>query len=381
MLQFIGLGNCGSRITKMIDRKFKDSVLYSPSLYLNFDQIDMEELSDVPKKFKLLVEGSGTGRSPKKGESFAQKHKKQIKEFLELRADKDKHLILIFGSGGGSGSGLAPVVSQVLASLKRKHGFALTFPDSTSNSDLNVNQNAVRTLDRMLNLDTGFKPFIFIDNDNLVQNIKHSDKNYWGEINTYIADTFLSMIDLFEVTGRKSSEKGISNIDLGELKRVFSTEGLMDIRYMIIPEQSCQRPDFENEFKRMLDKESLCGNYVLKDTLSYACGVIANDNFPNITLFQKMFNIVANETPGSAIRLQGNVFKDQVQDDFYTPQHIPVLKFVMIGSGYKLPKNINNKIKKIEKEAAKFKKTRDKESKVSLTQDKMNLFDSDDFDI
>ncbi|MEO0074817.1 MAG: hypothetical protein ABIK31_01725 [candidate division WOR-3 bacterium] len=382
MIQFIGLGNCGSRITKILDDFYKKSKMYVPSLYINFDKIDMMEIDSIPKKQKLLLEGFGTGRSPIKGEEFALKHKKTIKDFLVNNCRQDRHIIGIFGAGGGSGSGLAPVVSSILHQAGYKHGFVLTFPDSTSNSDLNTNQNAIITLNKMLKLDTNFRPFIFVDNQNLLDHLKFNDSNYWGEINTYIAESVISLVELFDDDGRINSEKGISNLDVGELKRIFATEGLMDIRYLVIPQQQLSRPDFLKEFaERVKNDESLCGKYDLKETLSYACTVITNKEFSNFSVVQGIFDTISKLTPGASIRRHSTIIKEKVEDGFYSERDIPIIKVILVASGFKLPKHINQKIKKIKSDSEKYLKTKSKESKVLLTEDSLNLFKPDDFDI
>lgn len=382
MIQFVGLGNCGSRITRLVDNFYKKSKMYVPSLYINFDQIDMKEIESIPKKQKLLLEGYGTGRSPIKGEEFALKHKKTIKEFILNNCKQDKHIICIFGAGGGSGGGLAPVVSTILHQSGFKHGFVLVFPDSTSNSDLNTNQNAIITLNKMLKLETNFKPFIFVDNQYLLDNLKYNESDYWGEVNTYIAESLMSLIELFDEEDRIETSKGISNLDLAELKRIFATPGMMDIRYLVIPQQQLARPDFIKEFsERIKEEESLCGHFDLKDTLSYSCTIIVPESFNNFSMIQNIFDAVAKLTPGSSIRRHSTIIKSKVEDGFYSEKNIPIIKVILVCSGFKLPSHINQKIKKIKKDVDRYIKTKEKESKVVLTEESTTLYKAEDFDI
>lgn len=358
------MGACGSRIALQIEKMAKTYGLNPKVFYMNFDQIDMKELKDIEPKRKLLLSGSGTGRTPQAGEELARQHRKEISEFLKTRLNRDDITILLFGAGGGTGSGLAPVVSEILEKMKFQYGAAVTFPDK--HSDFVVNQNAIYTLNRIMEHAASMKPLILADNEYLSENLKHQDNDWWGKVNKYIANAFLSMMSLVNPDDdRVSSEKGIGNLDWGEVKRALHVDGLADIRLIQVPAQALMRADYiQKEFREKVVKESLCGKYPLKDTLAYSGGVILPAGFNALDKCQEMFNVIAGLTPSAAIRRWGTIFKST--DASYKPGELQYVRLVMISSGYKLPNDINKKIKAIQKDSQKFIKTRDKKSKVDL---------------
>lgn len=371
MMRFLGMGACGSRIALQIERMATAYGLSPKVFYMNFDQIDMKELKDIEPKRKLLLSGSGTGRTPQAGEAIARRYRKEISEFLKTRLTgdrtnlkRDEITLLLFGAGGGTGSGLAPVIAEILEKMQFQYGAAVTFPDKTS--DFVVNQNAIYTLNRIMEHSASMKPLILVDNDYLSENLKHQDNDWWGKVNKYIANAFLSMMSLVNPDdNRLSSEKGIGNLDWGEVKRALHVDGLTDIRLIQVPAQALMRPDYiQKEFREKVVKESLCGKYPLKDTLAYSGGVILPAGFNALDKCQEMFNVVAELTPSAAIRRWGTIFK--APDETAKPGDLQYVRLVMISSGYKLPNDINKKIKAIQKDGKKFIKTRDKKSKVDL---------------
>ena len=95
MMRFVGMGACGSRIALQIEKMAKTYGLSPKVFYMNFDQIDMKELKDIEPKRKLLLSGSGTGRTPQAGEELARQHRKEISEFLKTRLNRDDVTILL----------------------------------------------------------------------------------------------------------------------------------------------------------------------------------------------------------------------------------------------------------------------------------------------
>lgn len=364
MIRFVGMGACGSRIALQIEKLSGFYGLNPKIFYMNFDQIDMKELKGIPANRKLLLSGSGTGRTPQAGETLAKAHRKEISEFLKTRLSRDELTILLFGAGGGTGSGMAPIVADLLGAMKFQYGAAVTFPDKTS--DMVVNQNAIYTLNRIMEYSAMMKPLILADNDYLSENLLHDDNDWWGKVNKYIANAFLSIISLVDAKAQTdSSEKGIGNLDWGEVKRTFHVDGLADVRMINIPKPALMRPDYiEKDFREKVIGESLCGKYPMKDTLAYSGGVILPTGFNALDKCQQMFNVIAELTPNAAIRRWGTIFRSP--DVNLQPGEMEYIKLVMISSGYKLPGDINKKIKSIQKDAKRFVTARDKKSKVDL---------------
>jgi cell division GTPase FtsZ len=422
MFQFIGLGACGAKIT-LLAEKYLSGIKGAPMpLYINFDSTDFKEVSEVQKQRKLLLEGSGTGRSPEKGLEFAEKHRKEIKEFLfkSLGIDKDNNgkpsntIILVFGAGGGTGSGLAPVVADLLLKEDLQVGIAMTFPEDKS--DLLENKNAITTLNKIMDISSQLTPFILIDNQYLLNTLKVNGRDFWKNINTYIVNAFLSMTELFETDPTKlvSSNRGISNLDLAELKRVFQTPGFTDVRTIGIPEvvfKQFGNTDlrlnefglsadevilrkqalFQEKMDKFRDKiidsfkhESLCGKFKLQDTLTYACVAIVNEDFDQIDRVQDVFNIVASMNKNSGIRRTGTIFKSKVatatgQGEF---SDLKIVKFVFVASGYKMPNEVNKKVSRIKRDAVKFNKAKTKESKANIKDpEALNVDVFDDFKV
>jgi cell division GTPase FtsZ len=385
MFQFVGLGQCGGRIAELLDREMKNlKRMYNPSVFVNFHVGDMQELSSIQKKYKLLLEGSGTGRSPNKGQEFAEQNKKTISKFLKEVLNPEAMIILVFGAGGGSGSGLAPVIVPLLHDMGYKVGVAMTFPDnSAATNDLAINQNSIHTLNKMMELQDKIKPFILIDNEHLINTVHYDPKNWWSRINRHIVTAFYSTAQLFDYGADDvvSSSKSMSNFDEGELKRIFYTEGFTDIRVVQLPESSFNLPSFDQKFKDGLEIESLSGKYSLSDTICYGVSVVMNPNFDRLDKVNGIFELIAKETPGAGIRRIGNVFRDCYYVDPEDGRKIPTVKVVMVAGGFKLPKEINKKIKLIKRDAKKFHKVKNKKSKVVIDQSILNDNIQDKFEI
>jgi cell division GTPase FtsZ len=377
MFQFIGLGRCGSQLAQLIDVHYSQYKNYAPSVFLNFDTEDMTALKTVKKDRKLLLKGTGTGRSPDIGMKFAEENKKTIKTFLKEKLDPDKHMIMLFGAGGGSGSGLAPVVLDILSTEGFKVGAGMTFPDSSKSTDVNTNQNAINTLYRMTDPSFGLspklKPFIFIDNDYMLKSLGVGKKDYWLNVNEYITKAFLSVAIMFETQDKKDTGKGESSIDWGEMLRTFSTPGITDIRVFEFPEKWLIRDDLADAISKFLDTDSLCPEHKLNKALAYSVNLTMDTSFAHMDKMSAVFDIVAQKMPSAALRRTGNIFREGMR---YTVEDVPMnyVQVTVVASGFKLPDYINKKIKRIETDANRFVKAKNSESKVKITEESAHMF-------
>jgi len=221
------------------------------------------------------------------------------------------------------------------------------------------------------------KPLILVDNDYLLRSIDADAKNWWKKVNEYIASSFVNVQSLFDIKVPKkgeivvSSEKGVSNLDVGEAKRLFQTEGLLDIKTIVFQENKLVEGEeiFFKEFEESLADESLSGRYNLKNALAYSCSIVVNEDFDEMNKFRRIFNIVAKKMSNAAIKRESTLFKKDVHMELVTGIKVKLVKVIIIATGFKLPKEINDKIRKIKVDAKKFHKTKSQESKVKLTED------------
>lgn len=111
----IGIGNCGSQIAHLAEKKY--NAIFD-SVYINTSQSDLSMITTDSIKFKIgnneEIEGSGKNRFKMK--QYLREDIERIlsdDKFLKTIADK-KYVFIIASTAGGTGSGAAPVLLDIL---------------------------------------------------------------------------------------------------------------------------------------------------------------------------------------------------------------------------------------------------------------------------
>ena len=123
----IGVGNCGSQVANLAERKYPD--LFD-SIYINTSESDLSMVSGKEElKFKIgdkdIIEGSGKNRAKMK--EFLMKDIERIlgDENLQEVIRAKKYGFIVTSAAGGTGSGAGPVLMEIMQQLFPDTNFIL----------------------------------------------------------------------------------------------------------------------------------------------------------------------------------------------------------------------------------------------------------------
>lgn len=123
----IGVGNCGSQVANLAERKYPD--LFD-SIYINTSESDLSMVSGKEElKFKIgdkdIIEGSGKNRAKMK--EFLMKDIERIlgDENLQEVIRAKKYGFIVTSAAGGTGSGAGPVLMEIVQQLFPDTNFIL----------------------------------------------------------------------------------------------------------------------------------------------------------------------------------------------------------------------------------------------------------------
>lgn len=347
-VQVIGVGQCGCRIGKNFEN------LGVSTLYINSDEIDFRSF-DSDSDSTLLIEGSGTGGSPLKGEQMFKKHKKDVFRFIDDRLDPKKIVWIVWGSGGGTGNSIGPLLLEHY-SKKYTTGCITTLPPKMLG--ILPADNAMKTLKRIKGMDLNL--CILADNEYLISKIGISS-NWWQRVNQHIVATVTSAFDLLRQG--KITQDGLGSIDKGEIMRILQYgQGMTDVRSIYLTPQ-----EFNLDDKLLANKlfnPSLIQGYNYKNTLAYLVGVdipmIEESNMGKRRLYtdisKKIFEIT-KKTAGSSISRLG-MFVDPVLSD--------TIRVTMVNAGLKLPKVLQSKINNLKRDGERFVEKKSRQETLDL---------------
>lgn len=362
IVQVIGVGQCGCRIGKNFEN------LGVNTLYINSDEIDFRSFDSDPDS-TLLVEGSGTGGSPVKGEQMFKKHRKDIIKFIDDRLDSKKMVWIVWGSGGGTGNSIGPLLLEWY-SKKYKTGCITTLPPKMLG--ILPADNAMKTLKQIKNMN--LSSCILADNEYLISKIGISD-NWWQRVNQHIVATITSAFDLLRQG--KITQEGLGSIDRGEIMRILQYgQGMTDVRSIYLTPQ-----EFFLEDKDLIDKlfePSLIQGYNYKNTLAYLVGIdipeIEEANLGKKRAYtiasQRIFE-VTKKIAGSSISRLG-MFVDPILSD--------TIRVTMVNAGLKLPKVLQSKINNLKRDGERFIEKKTKAETLDLDDIGESVLD-DNFEI
>lgn len=348
-VQVIGIGQCGCRLGK----DFED--LGVQSLYINSDEVDFRSFDSDPDK-TLLIEGSGTGGDPTKGEKMYKKHKHEIVEFLSERLDPHKLVWVVWGSGGGTGNSIGPLITDYLISKKYRVGCITTLPPKMLG--ILASDNAIKTLKRLKDLEMNM--CVLIDNEFLINKVGISN-NWWQRVNQHIVATVTSAFDLLRQG--KITQSGLGSIDRGEVMRILQYgKGMTDIRSLYISPYEFGKNN--KELNKLLFSPSLIEGYNYKNTLAYLVAIdvpqIEDENSQKKNLYidmaKRIFDITKKVSGSSVSRL--GMFVDPILTD--------TVRVTMINAGLKLPKVLQSRINNLKRDGERFLEKRSKEETLEF---------------
>lgn len=347
------IGQCGCRIGREFNKIGFDVC------YINSDIVDMRDLN-VPKENILILEGTGSGRSPSVARKILEKNYNKFTEFLDDHLNKDAINVFIIGLGGGTGGGMVIPAIDYAKKKGYKVGLIATLPPKLSGMmDMDNAMHGLKELkDVTMNL------FILIDNELLLEKIGLS-ADWWHKINYYILTKILSAFDLLR--DNKTAQTGIGSIDKAEIIRILQYgKGLMDIRdiYLNIPDEINLT---DEELKNKIFDPALISGYNYRDTLFYLISVDVPKKGGYTELASRIFNI-SKATFGSALARIG-MSNDPVLDK--------AIRITLITTGLKLPKVLRSKINNLRRDADRHEQKREKKDLMDFGSiDDINLDDN-----
>lgn len=343
MFNVFGLGQCGCRIAKEFNR------IGFNSCYINSDVVDMRGLN-VPNDKILMLDTTGSGRSPVKGRQILEKNYEKFSGFMDKNLSNTSMNVFVIGLGGGTGGGMVLPAIDYAQKKGCKVGLIATLPPK-SDGMLDMD-NAMKGLKEIRTRELNM--FILADNDYLIHKVGLSSE-YWQKINYYILTKVATAFDILREN--KSSQSGIGSIDKGELIRILQYgKGLLDIRdvYFTIPDET----NLDDEaIKAKLFDPSLIQGYDYKETLFYMVSVDIPKKGGYTEFAQKVFTLCKSKFGSSLARV--GMFNDPLLDK--------VIRITIINAGLKLPKVLRSKINNLKRDSERYEGKKNKEDSLDFS--------------
>ncbi|MCM1215437.1 MAG: hypothetical protein NC548_13070 [Lachnospiraceae bacterium] len=123
----IGVGNCGSQVANLAEKKYPD--LFD-AVYINTSEADLSMVTGNDElKFKIgdkkVIEGSGKNRAKMKEFLMADVNRIFQDENLQTAVATKKYAFIITSAAGGTGSGAGPVLMEIMRQMFPDTNFIL----------------------------------------------------------------------------------------------------------------------------------------------------------------------------------------------------------------------------------------------------------------
>lgn len=342
-LKMIGLGQGGTRISQVFEKAGVDCA------YANFDHIDFSGLN-IPDSKKIIISGTGTGASFKKGLMLVEKNKDIFSKFLDEHLSRDHINMFVFSLSGGSGSSMGVTALKYALSNKYKTGVLTVLPPKIQG--MLAMDNAMRVLEHLKEQD--IKTFILADNEYILGHVGVK-KDWWSGVNEYIFSAVASMFDI--IREGKTSSSGIGSIDKGELMRIIQFgNGMLDPRVLYLNQNEIKNINDE-DLHNFLYAPMLMEGYKYKETLAFIIN-IDTPVYENYSAFiQRILESVKSNLGGTIAKI--GMFVDPTLTDS--------IRITIINAALKLPKNINKDIRFVNRDARKYSTKKEKEDMTDFS--------------
>lgn len=164
----IGIGNCGSQVANLAERKYP--TLFD-CVYINTSESDlaMVNTQDQELKFKIGAkdEVEGSGKNREKMKEFLKADIKTIlgnPKFQQTIAEK-KYCFIIASAAGGTGSGAAPVLIEIMRQMFPDTNFILVGVIPKESSSLMELGNALEYLQELYDVIGDSLTYMLYDNE------------------------------------------------------------------------------------------------------------------------------------------------------------------------------------------------------------------------
>ena len=356
MFNICGIGQAGCRISKEFAK------IGFETCYINSDVVDMRDLNVSSEKI-LMLDSTGSGRSPIKGREILKKNFNKFAAFMDKNLNPNGLNIFILGLGGGTGGGMIVPALEYASKKGCKTGIIATLPARMSG--IIEMSNAMKSLKELKDINTNM--FILADNDFLTEKVGLSSE-WWQKINNFILRKIAVIFDLLREN--KTSQAGIGSIDKAELMRILQYgQGLLDVRdiYLSIPIDTSLP---EEELRKKLCEPGLIAGYKYNETLFYLVNIDVPKQGGFTELASSIFSICKSMYGNSLARL----------GMFIDPSLDKTIRVTIINAGLKMPRVLRSRMNNLKRDSDRLEEKKGKGDSLDFsTIDNIDI--DKDFDI
>ena len=213
----IGVGNCGSQIALLAEKKYP--TLFD-AVYINTSQADLSMVDSSSIKFKIGneddIEGSGKNRTKMK--NYLKDEIEKIlsdKNFLDL-ISKKKYVFIASSAAGGTGSGASPVFLEIMRQAFVDTHFILVSVLPKIKDSLADQGNALEFLSELYESLSDGTTYMIYDNESVVD---QSPTRALEIVNENIIE------DIRVLTGVDNFPTQYESIDPADMESIITTPG------------------------------------------------------------------------------------------------------------------------------------------------------------
>ena len=215
----IGIGNCGSQVANLAERKYP--TLFD-CVYINTSESDlaMVNTQDQELKFKIGAkdEVEGSGKNREKMKEFLKADIKTIlgnPKFQQTIAEK-KYCFIIASAAGGTGSGAAPVLIEIMRQMFPDTNFILVGVIPKESSSLMELGNALEYLQELYDVIGDSLTYMLYDNESTADMPPTKGLEI---VNENIVE------DIRVLTGVDNFQTPYESIDEADMEAIITTPG------------------------------------------------------------------------------------------------------------------------------------------------------------
>ena len=214
---FLGLGNCGCKISKI----FGDAGY--ATMYANGSEQDLKLLGNVKNIFRLQGFDGFGGHRDRAIACISE----NIDFINELKDIEQEIIFVIFGAGGSTGSGISTVAAEILIEAKKTVCMIPVLPFKSEAIIKHTN-----TYESILELqdieETGATLFLNNENSTDKDNFDFINKNLFGTLDMYLTDFSSGILNNFDESERIGMLKEHGAFVISLNKSYTSTKDIID---------------------------------------------------------------------------------------------------------------------------------------------------------
>lgn len=250
----IGVGNCGSQVANLAEKKY--GTLFD-CIYINTSETDLSMVvtDNDDLKFKIgnkdEVEGSGKNRSKMKKYLKDDIQDIMSNQKLQETIVEKKYCYIIASAAGGTGSGAAPVLFDIIRQMFPDTYFVLVVVLQKEKASLMELGNSIEFLDELYNILGENVTYMVYDNQ---QTADLPVTESLTTVNENIVE------DLRVLTGVDNYPTPYESIDVGDFESIITTPGRLIVArlYDTITEKSMEDNNLSDMIIKAIKRSCHC---------------------------------------------------------------------------------------------------------------------------